>query len=929
MPGTAKNLAFPDRTPKNMQQKISSCPSPRRRGALLKRTSLLASAVFAFSLAGPHTARAQVQPTYQEPFRPQFHFTPAKNWINDPNGLVDYKGEHHMFYQYNPFGNVWDFTISWGHAVSTDFVHWKELPVAIPATNTVSIFSGSAVVDKNNSSGFGTPGNPPLIAIYAVYYRTASIDPNDSSVIPLGTQAQDIAFSTDRGRTWTPYAKNPVINPNKDSSIIFTDFRDPKVFWYEATQQWIMAVALSAQHKIRFYSSTDLKNWTKLSDFGPANAVGGVWECPDLFELPVGGGSDHEQSVQSRGGDQWKKSSKNKWVLVVNVNPGAVAGGSGAQYFLGQFDGKQFTAEDIIDPTVPPPGTVFQNFEGSTTFAGLGWTPTGDFVDKGPATGNLPSQGGVSGFLGKQLANTFFQVVLPNGTLSGGDFSEGTITSPTFTVNKKYINLLVGGGNHPHDPNATDAPEPAGVLLFPHADLEPPNPGVTTYEQLGWTSTGGLVNQPVATGAIGGQQPVSGFEGIGLINTFTNGNDQAQGTLTSPVFTISKAYINFLIGGGNHPYPGNNDATAVLLLVNGKVVLSATGQNNETLNWVSWNVSQFIGQQAQIEVVDENSGGFGHINADGFLAADSPAHPRSTETTVNLVVGGNIVRSATGHNSEQLYWSAWNVADFAGQNAQVEIIDENNGGFGHILVDDIYFSDVPKEQANWIDRGRDFYAVNSWNNLPNNERRWIAWMNNWDYGTSIPTSPWRSAQSIPRDVRLETVDDNVQLVQKPIPELRELRQSESNNENMLINAGTSALSTKGKALEIVAEFKVGTASQFGLKVRTGSGEETLVGYDAPAGEVFVDRTNSGQVSFSNLFPGRQTAPLPAENGRVKLHIFVDWSSVEVFGGDGQTVITDQIFPMPSSDGLALFANGGTAKLVSLRTWQLRSIWDSQ
>jgi fructan beta-fructosidase len=902
-----------------MKEQISSFTSQRRRETLPKRVYLLASAAIVLSLAFCQGAFTQSVPTYQETFRPQFHFTPAKNWMNDPNGLVDYQGEHHMFYQYNPFGNVWDFTISWGHAVSTDWVHWKELPVAIPATDTVSIFSGSAVVDKNNSSGFGTPGNPPLVAIYTLYYRKDSIDPKDGSVIPLGTQAQAIAFSTDRGRTWTPYANNPVINPNKDSSINPKEFRDPKVFWYDPAQQWIMAVALSRQHQIRFYSSTDLKNWTRLSDFGPANAVGGVWECPDLFKLPVDGGSDHEQSVQSEDGDREKKPNNNKWVLVVNVNPGAVAGGSGAQYFLGQFDGKQFTAEDIIDPTVPPPGTLFQDFEGSTTFVGLGWTPTGDFVGKGPVTGSLPGQSPVTGFLGKQFVDTFFN----------GDATVGTITSPTFSVNSKYINLLVGGGNHPHDPNTSDAPPPAGVLLFPGADLEPPNPGVTTYEQLGWTATGGLVNQPVATGAIGGQQPVSGFEGKGLINTFTNGNDMAQGTLTSQPFKISKSYINFLIGGGNHPYPGNNDATAVLLLVNGKVVNSATGQNNETLNWVSFNVSQFVGQQAQIEIVDQNSGGFGHINADEFLAADSPALPRSTETSVNLVVGGKIVRSATGQNSEQLNWTAWNVADFAGQNAQIEIIDRNNGGFGHLLVDDIYFSNVPKEQANWIDRGRDFYAVNSWNNLPDNKRRWIAWMNNWDYGTSIPTSPWRSAQSIPRDVSLDTLNGKVQLVQKPIPELRELRQGASTNENMLINAGTSALSTRGKALEIIAEFRVGTAPQFGFKVRTGSGEETLVGYDVPAGEVFVDRTKSGQVAFSNLFPSRETAPLSAENGRVKLHIFVDWSSVEVFGDAGQVCITDQIFPAPSSDGLALFANGGTAKLVSLRIWQLRSIWGSQ
>jgi levanase len=348
------------------------------------------------------------------------------------------------------------------------------------------------------------------------------------------------------------------------------------------------------------------------------------------------------------------------------------------------------------------------------------------------------------------------------------------------------------------------------------------------------------------------------------------------------------------------------------------------------LNWVFFNVSQYIGQQAQIEIVDQNSGGWGHINADEFLAADSPAHPTSTETTVNLVLGGNIVRSSTGTNSEHLSWTAWNVAEFAGQQAQIEIIDKNNGGFGHILVDDIYFSDVPKEQANWIDWGKDFYAVTSWNNLPDNQRRWLAWMNNWDYGGSIPTSPWRSAMSIPREVKLETLDENVQLVQKPIPELRELRQGDSgNNQNGLISAGTTALGTRGKALEIIAEFQVGTASQFGLKVRTGTGgEETLVGYDAQGSEVFVDRTNSGQSSFSNLFAGRQTAPLSAKNGRVKLHIFVDWSSVEVFVDDGQTVITDQIFPMPSSDGLALFANGGNARLLSLHIWQLRSIWGS-
>jgi fructan beta-fructosidase len=869
----------------------------------MKVSTLLSIAALAAAWVDPHPALAQV-PTYQEPYRPQYHFTPAKNWMNDPNGLVDYQGEHHLFFQYNPFGTTWANTISWGHAVSTDWVHWTELPVAIPATSTISIFSGSAVVDAKNSSGFGTPGTPPLVAIYCASYITASTDPNDGSVIPAGTQAENIAFSTDRGRTWTQYANNPVLNPLKDPSIDPFNFRDPKVFWYAPSQQWIMVVALSSQHMIGFYSSTNLKNWTKLSDFGPANAIGGVWECPDLFELPVDG-----------------IPNKNKWVLVVNLNPGSVAGGSGAQYFIGEFDGKQFTADSTFDPSTPPPGVVFQDFESANTFAALGWTTTGAFVGQGPV-----KETGPTGFLGNQLVDTFF----------GGDTSEGTATSPTFKVNSKYIDFLVGGGYHPHNPNTSQTPPP-GDLLFQGAALNPPNPGVTTYGQLGWTATGSLVNQPVPTGAIGGQQYVSGFQAYstGLIDTFVGGSDAPQGTLTSPVFTITRPYINFLIGGGDNPYPGPNP-TAVLLLVNGKVVQSATGQDDELVNWVAWNVSQYVGQQAQIEVVDESSGGWGHLNADQFMGADHPALPTSTETTVDLVVDGKIVRSATGQNSAQLQWVSWNVAEFAGRDAQIEIIDYNTGadGWGHLFADEIVFSNVPKQVANWIDYGRDFYAVNSWNNLPGNKRRWIGWMNNWDYGGSIPTSPWRSAQSIPRDVSLETIDGNIQLVQTPIPELRELRKGDGSSQSGLITPGTTPLSTKGDALEIIAVFQVGSASEFGLKVRTGNGEETLVGYNVPAGEIFVDRAKSGQVSFSDLFPygelfpSRGIAPLSTENGLVKLHIFVDWSSVEVFGDDGQAVITDQIFPMPSSNGLALFAKGGTVKLVSLQSWPLRSIWGS-
>ncbi len=249
---------------------------------------------------------------YDQPFRPQFHFTPLKNWMNDPNGLVYYKGEYHLFFQYNPFANKWGH-MSWGHAVSRDMVHWKQLPLAIPEQNGVMIFSGSAVVDRHNSSGFckrSSGGDDScLVAIYAG--RTPK------------EQNQNVAYSNDRGRTWTKYSHNPVID------LHLANFRDPKVFWYERGHKWVMVTVLAVQHKVRLFGSKDLKHWTALSDFGPAGAVGGAWECPDLFELPVEG-----------------EPGQTRWVLSVNVNPGGVAGGSGNQYFVGRFDGTKFIDEN-------------------------------------------------------------------------------------------------------------------------------------------------------------------------------------------------------------------------------------------------------------------------------------------------------------------------------------------------------------------------------------------------------------------------------------------------------------------------------------------------------------------------------------------------------------------------------------------------------
>jgi fructan beta-fructosidase len=269
----------------------------------------------------PASGAERAAPSFTEPYRPRFHFTPAENWMNDPNGLVFYKGEYHLFFQYNPEDSVWG-NISWGHAVSRDLVHWKQLPVAIPDDEEEYVFSGSAVVDRRNTTGFGTRKNPPMVAIY-------------TSALKQGPgQNQSLAYSLDRGRTWTKYAGNPVLDIDNE------EFRDPKVQWYEPTQSWLMTVVKATEHKVAFYSSPDLKTWTHLSDFGPQGAVGGVWECPDLFPLPVDG----------RGGER-------KWVLVVSLNPGGIAGGSGTQYFVGDFDGTTFTPDDDGSYT-PPAGVV-------------------------------------------------------------------------------------------------------------------------------------------------------------------------------------------------------------------------------------------------------------------------------------------------------------------------------------------------------------------------------------------------------------------------------------------------------------------------------------------------------------------------------------------------------------------------------------------
>ena len=242
----------------------------------------------------------------RESFRPVYHHTPAYGWMNDPNGMFYKDGVYHLYFQYNPYGSVWG-NMHWGHSTSTDLMHWKFEGCAIVPDAWGAIFSGSCVVDHENTAGFGKE------AVVAFYTSAKSTPWGD-------IQMQSMAYSLDNGKTFTKYEGNPILTSSEK------DFRDPKVFWYAPGKHWVMILAVG-QH-MEIYSSVNLKEWKKESEFGAMQgAHGGVWECPDLVEIPVEG------------------TREKKWVLICNLNPGGPFGGSAAQYFVGSFDGKKFVNE--------------------------------------------------------------------------------------------------------------------------------------------------------------------------------------------------------------------------------------------------------------------------------------------------------------------------------------------------------------------------------------------------------------------------------------------------------------------------------------------------------------------------------------------------------------------------------------------------------
>ena len=491
----------------------------------------------------------EIENTSREKYRPQFHFTPQEKWMNDPNGMVFFEGEYHLFYQHHPDGTTWG-PMHWGHAISTDLIHWEHRPIALKPDENGHIFSGSAVVDWEDTSGF-FGGKPGLVAIFT------HADAYPETGRPR--QRQSLAYSQDKGRTWTVYAGNPVLS---DEQV--TDFRDPKVFWHAAQKEWVMVIA--AGDRVHFYTSPNLKEWTFESEFGAVEGShDGVWECPDLIELPVDG-----------------QTELTKWVLIVSIGDHPeLAEGSRTQYFIGSFDGSKFT----------------------------------------------------------------------------------------------------------------------------------------------------------------------------------------------------------------------NDS--------------------------------------------------------------------SPETVL------------------------------------------------------------------WVDHGRDNYAGVTWSDVhaPNQGKLFIGWMSNWKYANITPTVSWRSAMTLPRVLYLKTGALGIRLVQEPVDELRKLRMTEQSYTNETIRPGQNLLSgIQCEQYEMECEIDLGTAEEVGFKLRQSAAEETVIGYNALSQSLFVDRSTSGEGGFHEAFPCKHGVQLELPKGRLKLHLFIDQSSIEVFAQDGEIVITDQIFPDPASTGIEIYAKDGEAKLISLTLYPLKSIY---
>ena len=668
------------------------------RSLFIKKAKLCVLVVIIAYLLAPNAASAQSRqqdPAYEQ-YNPSYHFYPS----GDPTGLFYYDG---LYYN------------NWGSASSTDFVHWeytrfgeqrrRASDTSLPQSVRDSLRqlnrlggSGTIVVDVNNTSGLGKNGQPPLLSFWH----------NNSE--PWGNQIIGLAYSLDTAKTWIRHPKFPVLDINS------REFRDPKVFWHEPTQKWIMVVGWAEVPKIKFFSSTNLTDWEFLSDFGPYGAVNGVWECADLFPLQVDDDPNHV-----------------KWVLIISVQP------LSGQYFVGDFDGTKFTLDhefmmDLKKDTYIPSGEVLFDFENGTD----DWVMEGTAFSESPSSQALLLQGAIMGKVGQFFANSH------------------------------------------HD------------------------------------------------------------------------RARSTGKITSPDFLLKKDYINFLYGGNHAP-----DDLSINLLVDGKRVRSQTGNNSNGLQWAGWDVSEFKGKRANIEMVDN---GGGAILADHFVQSDHIAK-----------------------------------------------IGE-------------------REEAFWFDYGPDFFAPRAWNNYAEQENRvvWTGWMGSWRYGG---TEPVRGIQAVPRQLALKTFPEGIRLVQKPISELETLRKGKQSAPEHRFEGiwKPEKLAPSKNTYELMVEIENVSAADFGLKLGVGGAQKTLVGFDSANEKLYVDRRKSGLVDFTPLFPQLNEGPLKKRSNTLKLHIFVDNSSIEVFANDGETVISSKIYPDKSSTGIEFFASKGEIIVKKAELWELESI----
>lgn len=629
---------------------------------------------------------------YQEPYRPQYHFTPREGWIGDPDGCILFRGQYHL---------LW-----WGHAISTNLVHWTELPWPMRGDDdSFMYFTGSVVVDEQNTGGWNKPDNPAMVAIYSAHDRET------------GLQNQRISISHDY-ETFHYYASNPVLDINSRS------FRDPDVFWHEETERWIMAITLPDDRKIQFYASHDLKSWTYLSSFGPVAARDGAWEVPILFQLPLDGAENNK-----------------KWVLVCSMGP------SMGQFFVGDFDGKQF----ILDPLdeawlkkgVGLPGEVWEDFEGRT---------------------------------------------LRKWTVQGQAFK----------------------------------------------------------------------GAPFATRAEG--PPITGHLGRGRASSAIDG-DEVQGSLRSPPFRITRNCINFLINGGTQP-----GDVCINLIVDGNIARSTTGREGDRLKWAGWNVTELIGEEAMIEIVDRSTVRWGHINVDHILFSDQ------------LINTGR----------EHANWIDWGTDFYA-----VRVFRDYDG-----------VMDTPTWIA-WM--GSWEYANDTpttWGRGAQSIPRELSLVSS-SKGFEIIQRPLTALQEL-RGPEIEMFPVSV----RDVVQVDEFQPKRNVYE-----------------LEAVFHLDAAGAQRFGLNLCVGGDDKVTIGYDALVGNVFLDRRTSGNVAFSKKFPRLVTAPFIEPGEQIKFHVFVDQSSIEVFVNDGRLVLTSQIYPEPDSLGVELFSWRGDVILSSLSAWELHSIWE--